>query len=119
MSKAQAALEDLAKQVKSNHKTLTEPEIIGRIMIISGRSFTQACKGYEIMIAGKLFDKFVSKDGYGALARMIDRNPAILEAFEVFDLIPQTCEVREYRGWERPRVISQDRAMITLPDPTF
>ena len=118
-NKAQKAIEELASQVKSSYKTLSEPEIIGRIMVISGRPFTAACKGYEIMIAGNMFDKFVSRDGYGAIARMIERNPAILDAFEILDLVPQTCEVIKFTGWERPKISSQERAAIPLQEPGF
>jgi hypothetical protein len=117
--KAQKAIAELASQVRSSYKTLSEPEIIGRIMVISGRSFAASCKGYEIMIAGNMFDKFVSRDGYGAIARMIERNPAILDAFEILDLVPQTCEVMKFNGWERPKLYSAERVAIGLEEPRF
>lgn len=113
------ALQTLAGQVRSNFKKLDEPQIIGRIMIISRAPFSRACKAYGMMVAESMFDKFVSRDGYGSIARMIEKNPALLEAFERLDLIPTGCEVMKWQGWERPKPFSVERLKPSLPDAEF
>lgn len=112
-------MEELTKQVKSDYRTMSEPKIIGRIMLISGKGFVSACKGYEIMVAEKMFDKFVLRDGYGSLQRIIDKNPAVLDAILQLDLIPQGCEVRKFEGWEMPKKYSPEHLGISLPPATF
>lgn len=82
-------LETLAIALKSNFATLQESEIVGRIMIISGRSFSRSLKGYELMRAQNLIeDNFIDPKTKGKFLDLLKRYPLAAEVFEKFDCIP-------------------------------
>jgi hypothetical protein len=82
-------LEALATAVKSNFKTLQESEIIGRIMILSGRNIKRSITGYEMLVAQKMLpDGFIEPESRGIIFRMIKKFPTTLELMERLDMIP-------------------------------
>jgi len=82
-------LETLAIALKSNFTQLQESEIVGRIMIISGRSFSRSLKGFELMRAQNLIDEsFIDPKTKGLFFRHLSRHPMAAEFFEKFDCIP-------------------------------
>lgn len=82
-------LETLSQAIKSNFTQLQESEIIGRIMIISGRDFERSVKGYELLIAQKLLpETFVEPETKGKFFALLDARPHVRLLFQRLDCIP-------------------------------
>lgn len=89
-------LETLAKAVKSNFTQLQESEIVGRIMIISGRDFERSLKGYEMLIDQKLLgENFVEPTSKGRFVAWLNRNPSVKDLFKMLDCIPGKMDLTE------------------------
>lgn len=82
-------LEQLTRAVVSNFRKMQEPEIIARIMLITGYGFKRACRGYQYMAEKKVFPEgFICEKTAGKFFHMIERNPMIAEMFETLDCLP-------------------------------
>lgn len=82
-------LQTLAQAVRSNFKTLQEGEIIGRIMLFSGKNFSRSLTGYKLLIEQKLIpNEFIEKKTRGLLFKMLDQNPVITSLFDQLDVMP-------------------------------
>jgi hypothetical protein len=81
-------LNELAKVVKSNYEKLQESEIVGRIAVLSGRSFERSVKGLEVLKNEGLIENFVDPETEGKLGKLLANNPLINELCEKLDLIP-------------------------------
>ena len=89
-------LETLAIAVKSNFTQLQESEIVGRIMIISGRNFERSLKGFELLIAQNLIEEgFIEQTTRGKFITLINRNPTVKALLEKFDAIPGKMTLTE------------------------
>lgn len=110
-------LENLAIAVKSNFKTLQEGEIIGRIMIISGRSFTRSMQGYKILVEKKMLPEGFIQFA-GAWERLIQINPVIAEMMDRLDGLPGKMFENEYEGFKPPQMLTRDEAkkLFNLPE---
>lgn len=87
-------LNELAQIVKSDFTRLQEGEIVGRIVLISGRNVSRSLTGYKMLREQKLIpEDFVEKETDGALQRMIEKNPAVLELLDRLDCIPGKMKV--------------------------
>jgi hypothetical protein len=82
-------LDELANAVKSNFQTLQESEIIGRIMIISGRSFDRSVKGYQMLIEKNLIpENFIDPETKGIFFELLKAKPGVKTIIDKFDCIP-------------------------------
>lgn len=110
-------LETLATAVKSNFKTLQEGEIIGRIMIISGRNFTRSVQGYKLLCENKMLPEgFIQFPG--VWLRLIDRNPALAYLMDRLDGIPGKMHELEFQGFIAPPMLTREEAkkLLNLPE---
>jgi len=81
-------LQELADAVKSNYTRLQESEIVGRIMVLSGRNFSRSMAGMEMLKNEGLIENFVDENTVGKLQKMIQKNPAMAELCDALDLVP-------------------------------
>jgi hypothetical protein len=111
-------LETLALAVRSNFKTLQEGEIIGRIMIISGRSFTRSFQGYKLLCEKQMFPEgFISHSGYWE--KMLKMLPNVSLLMDRFDLVPGKMTELEYQGFQRPVPMTREEAIAKLNLPSL
>jgi hypothetical protein len=80
--------QQLANAVKSNYIRLQESEIVGRIIILSGRSFSRSLKGLEVLKQEGKLDGFIEPETAGKMAKMLENNPLLAEMFDKLDLVP-------------------------------
>jgi hypothetical protein len=107
-------METLALAVRSNFKSLHEAEIISRVALLSGRGFTQSCKGYKIMVEKKMLPEgFIKAESLGLIFRWIEQNPAIAEAFDRLDMIPVKVEKGVFK-FDHPKPLTVEEIRIRL-----
>lgn len=107
-------LEGLAKIVRSNFKKLTESEIVGRIMLLSGRDLERSLKGYEMMKAQSMLVKFVNPTTDGKFVAMLERYPNLIELIDRFECIPQKMTLVEVGSFEPPKKLGQQKVVDVL-----
>lgn len=78
----------LEKIVKSDFKSLQPSQAIGRIMLVTGRSYSRSCKGLEIMQSQGLFKDFITPAEDDPFMRMVQKNPVIAEMMDALDCVP-------------------------------
>lgn len=110
-------LQTLAHAVKSTFTQLQETEIIGRIMIISGRNFERSVKGFELLIAEKLIEEsFIEPTTRGKFMALLNRNPNVKTLIQHFDCIPGKITLTEPQQIEflPPPKLSEDEVRERL-----
>lgn len=113
-------LQQLAEIVRSDYRSLQPSEIVGRIILITGRSFSQAQKGYEMMKAEGLFDGFIDIYTIDMFAEMLERNPNLIEAADRLGLIPPMATKKYPKPVYRPPIRSnRDKMINDLNLPEF
>lgn len=111
-------IEQLADAVRSNFKTLQEGEIIARIMIISGRSFSRSLTGYKLLCEkGLLKTDFITFRGIWE--KILAENPLLLELFDRWDCVPGKVQATEFQGFKPPRMLTREEAIKSLNLPHF
>lgn len=86
---------ELAQVVKSNFKQLTESEIVGRVMIMTGRNLERSMKGYRMMRDEKHLEGFIEPKTDGAFEKLVAKYPNVAELINATDAIPGKIEIRE------------------------
>lgn len=87
-------IQELAEIVKSNFKKLTESDIIGRIMLLSGRNLERSLKGYGMLRSEGLLNDFVEPTTDGKFLLMLEKYPNLHELIDRMDFVPQKMEVK-------------------------
>ena len=102
-------MQGLAQAVKSNYKKLDESEVVGRIMLITGKTFTASLKGTKMLQEQKLLGDLVPKESVGILEKMIEKNPNVLDLFERLELIPgKTNRIPPKPFTPVPKIVTKD-----------
>jgi len=82
------ALKNLADMVRSNYKRLTESEIIGRIMLVSGRDIHKSLTGYRILTKKGYLSGLCDPKTEGKFLEMIGKNPVLMDLFTRLECVP-------------------------------
>lgn len=107
-------LEQLAKVVRSNFKKLTESEIVGRIILLSGRGLSRSLKGYELMKDQGMLSKFVDPATDGKFVAMLERYPDLAELIDRMECIPQKMTIVEVGRFEPPKKLDSKKVVEAL-----
>lgn len=83
---------EMAMMIRSSFKRLTESDIVGRIMLLSGRNLEGAIKGYELLRSEGRLDNFVEPKTDGKFIAMLEKYPNLQELIERLDLVPGKME---------------------------
>ncbi len=86
--------DELALRVKSNFKRLTESDIVGRIMLLSGRNLERSLNGYVMMREKGMLDSFVDPQTDGKFTAMLNKYPNLAELIERLDCVPGKMEIK-------------------------
>jgi hypothetical protein len=113
-------IEELAVVVMSNYRNLQEGEIIARIMILTGRPYTRAFKGYNLMVEKKLFPEGYIKAA-GVWNNFHTKNPHFGELMDRFDCVPGKSSTYEFDGFHQPKLITREEAIkqLSISKPEF
>jgi hypothetical protein len=113
------ALKNLARLVRSSFPSLAESEVVGRIMLLTGKDLVSSINGYELMRSKMMLEGFVRKDTLGKFVSMIRRYPNLVEMFDAWKIIPQGMEVGEYEGFKIPSFEKAQEIIKRMDLPAF
>lgn len=93
------AMKNLAVAVMSNFQDLDESEVVGRVMLLSGRNFKRCSEGYLLLIGGGFIpESFIRPETRGKFLSWIAERPALAELFDRLDLVPGKMTISEKTG---------------------
>lgn len=112
-------LEQLAKIVRSDFKSLQPSEIVGRIMLVSNRDYLRAVTGFEIMEKNGLFDGFVDRQTVDKFELLCRINPEIITMADRLGMVPpiDTNKIKKPLFEEPARIrVAEVVKALSLPE---